>query len=237
MSKQKSNELGLWGRNMWATFCLPLRLMDAKENYGLGTGFVLLGLVALMPLTVTVGAGIKTAVDIATRDKLDEDEVEALKAAIEALDAEAFNRVAAKLRDLNPRSHGSRQLRSSFFPENGIERGITNAGSTEGYKIQEERLNAAKDRLGELAKNVRVYVDSEAEFTEEEERRIEEAKTTAKSRLELESKQMQRANLIAYLSNPDNAGKRTQHIIKAAVEAETSAASLTGAPLTVAPRP
>lgn len=173
---------------------------------------------ALLPVTLTIGAGIKTGLDAMTRNELPEDELLNLEKQLTDMDNKQFDKVVNKIMTYNPKSITSNQLRIDL---DAVEQDTKlRLCELKGkIQIEFERTISEKicQRLGPDANDLTININSHYPFTP-----AEQAENDYKIRIgSIPIYEIKRGNqqklIIEYLHNNINAGTKMEHIIKEAI--------------------
>ncbi|MBA2656010.1 MAG: hypothetical protein H0U70_03395 [Tatlockia sp.] len=219
-----NNFLDLWWRNFKGTFW-GNRLPELRSW---PLGYVYIIHFALLPLTLTIGAFLKTLFDAWTREPILAGEIAGLKSSIESMDDEMLNKVCEEL-------YATKEVTNCII---SYDEPVHSVSSNSSKKLLEQlqildqvvstkvttELNKKKEELiitqltTKLTPNPKeAYKESFIKSTELDEQNkelLESFRNKIQPQLSTEKGKFQRNYLIGYLGDEKNEGKRLQHIIK-----------------------
>ncbi|CAM2737668.1 hypothetical protein [Legionella worsleiensis] len=169
-----------------------------EANYLAGIGYILWAIT--LPLTITLGATIKSLIDFFSRKETSDDTVNQTLDSTNALDADKIKPVIDVLREYYPQSKSSNHLVNSLFQEN--------------YKTQrninKEKQRLQADQLGNdcYVKYLPQYIFN-LPLDEEHVRLLNEFTNESYVRL----LEIQKSALQAYVHADHNRGKRTHNTL------------------------
>lgn len=215
--KQKQGVFGLYCRNVKGTF---------NEGYPEGPSTFIDPILAFwhtvfLPVSLTIGAGTKTCVDLISRKPLSDDDIEKMKNAIDTLDDDNFNKLVNDILGYQAKSNGSNQLkadlRAAIIDEkNNMEKIFNNECQKEINKRNADLLA----RLDPSLKNNPSFIfKCNAQLTDNEKNDIRKRVTESnKDESNKNIRQAQQKAIKSYLDDIKNVGKKMEHVIKGACE-------------------
>lgn len=171
----------------------------------------------LLPISVTVGAGIKTLIDVKSRHEINDEELKQIDQGLENLKGSDFDAFIYNVTQYPAKSNASRLLITNLREERLREQALIDEyAAKEKYHFLENKLNEFK-KVNEADNNlpyVRLEVNTHCSLTEDDKQILNDKIKPYIEQQENERRNKQRDLIKIYLHDEINAGKKMQHIIK-----------------------
>lgn len=209
------NALRLYGRNARGIFFGGFVTNSNDSSGDFSVGFIWIGHIVLLPLSITLGAFAKTLFDIFTRKEIPTEQIVELKNKINLLNEDKINRLASRVCALKDvvQSKSSHELCEQLIELSFLE----HKAIDEGYNKKRLELIldqlTTKDTPNPLHKyNAKFIQNTLLDITHREKFDAYNQENKAECRKQKASIQYQLIN--NYLNDEKNAGKYLQHAIR-----------------------
>lgn len=176
-----------------------------------------------LPISLTVGAGVKTGVDAMSRKELSTEDLQIVKIQLATLSDEQLDQVVADVIKYNPKSELSRSLKTTLQDINAaadqelakLKKSVFDQFASEK---QQEFFTAISEKFGAANKmQASQLIIKETDFTAEESKQMQD-KIAAESIGIVANKRKQQLEAIqGYLDNNINAGTKMEQVIEQSV--------------------